>query len=128
MKTAIILFAHGARDPAWARPFEAVAARLREQAGPDVPVRLAYLEFMTPTLPDAGREFAAAGCTAVCIVPLFLGAGGHVRKDLPLMLDALRAAHPGVQWQLSPAIGEVDAVVSAMADAALELALARPGR
>lgn len=119
----ILLFAHGARDPLWARPFEAVAERLRARA-PATPVVLAFLEFMTPDLPAAGAALAAQGCGCVSVVPLFLGAGGHVRKDLPLLMDALRAAHPGVQWQLTPAIGEHAAVVQAMADAAWSQAAA----
>ena len=114
----LILFAHGARDPRWAAPFEAVAARVRG-ARPGLVVRLAFLEFMSPSLAEAGEQLAAAGCTQVAVLPLFLGAGGHVRKDLPLLLDALRAAHPGTAFTLHPAIGEIDSVVAAMADAAL---------
>ena len=121
MTTAIILFAHGARDPAWAQPFEAVAAQVRQQASGQH-VSLAFLEFMTPDLPTAGRAAMDAGCTSVCVVPLFLGAGGHVRKDLPVMLDELKRQYPQVAWQLSPAIGEVEAVVTAMASAAIKLA------
>ncbi|HZW73593.1 MAG TPA: cobalamin biosynthesis protein CbiX, partial [Caldimonas sp.] len=34
---ALVLFAHGARDPRWADPFEAVAERIRA-AAPDLPV------------------------------------------------------------------------------------------
>lgn len=122
----VILFAHGARDPAWAGPFQAVAAQLREQA-PGVPVRLAFLEFMSPDLPAAGAELATAGCRSVTIVPLFLGAGGHVRKDVPVLLDGLRQAHPQVSWQLAPAIGEIPEVVAAMARASLQLAGVGPG-
>jgi sirohydrochlorin cobaltochelatase len=117
MNTGLILFAHGARDPRWSEPFEAVAAQVRAQR-PGVPVRLAYLEFMTPDLPTAGAELAAAGCTDIAVVPLFLGAGGHVRKDVPVLLDALRAAHPATRFTLHPAIGEVPEVVAAMAAAA----------
>lgn len=113
----VLLFAHGARDPLWARPFEAVAQALRERA-PEMPVALGFLEFMTPDLRGAGDALAAKGCTKVSVVPLFLGAGGHVRKDLPLLLDALRAAHPQTEWRLAPAIGEDAAVVAAMAEAA----------
>jgi sirohydrochlorin cobaltochelatase len=120
----LILFAHGARDPRWAAPFEAVAARLRA-THPAVAVRLAFLEFMTPSLAEAGAQLAAAGCDSVAVLPMFLGAGGHVRKDLPLLLDALRAAHPGVAFTLHAAIGEIDSVVAAMADAAAAL-LAEP--
>ena len=114
----LLLFAHGARDPRWAQPFQAVAEHVRT-ARPGMPVCLAFLEFMTPSLADAGAELVAAGCHRVEVVPLFLGAGGHVRKDLPLLLDALREAHPGVQFGLNPAVGELDSVVQAMAAAAL---------
>lgn len=118
MSHGLILFAHGARDPRWSLPFEAVAARVRE-ARPGVPVRLAYLEFMAPNLPDAGAELASAGCTRIEVVPMFLGAGGHVRKDLPLLLEQVRAAHPGLRVTLHTAVGEIDSVMAAMAMAAL---------
>ena len=119
-RTGLILFAHGARDPRWAAPFEAVAARVRAQR-PGVPVRLAFLEFMTPTLPEAGAELAALGCTELQVLPMFLGAGGHVRQDLPLLIAAVREAHPGLSVRLAPAVGELDSVTAAMADAALAL-------
>ena len=119
LQRGLLLFAHGARDPNWALPFEAVAARVRERDAA-LPLRLAFLEFMLPGLADAGAELAAAGCRRVDVVPLFLGAGGHVRKDLPLLLERLRAQHPAVDWRLHPAVGEVANVVDAMADAALE--------
>lgn len=125
MNHGILLFAHGARDPAWAGPFEAVAAQLRAHS-PAVPVVLAYLEFMTPTLAEAGAQLAAAGCTQVSIVPLFLGAGGHVRKDLPRLVDALAQAHPGVVWRLHPAVGEAPTVIAAMAATARAMALDEP--
>ena len=114
----LLLFAHGARDPRWAQPFEAVAERVRA-ARPGTPVGLAYLEFMSPGLAQAGADLVAQGCQRVEVMPLFLGAGGHVRKDLPVLMDALRSAHPGVQFGLHPAVGELDAVVQAMATAAL---------
>ena len=120
MKRGLLLFAHGARDPRWALPFEDVARRVASRES-GVSVRLAFLEFMPPSLVDAGHSLVGAGCERVDVVPLFLGAGGHVRKDLPLLLDALRAAHPEVQWQLQRAIGEIDSVVDAMALAAVAL-------
>ncbi len=117
MKSGLVLFAHGARDPAWAAPFEAVAARVRHQQ-PGAGVRLAFLEFMSPTLPEAGAALVAEGCRHVAVLPLFLGAGGHVRKDLPRLLDGLRQAHPGVSFALHAAVGEADAVIAAMAGVA----------
>jgi sirohydrochlorin cobaltochelatase len=110
----VLLFAHGARDPRWADPFEAVARQVRALR-PSVQVELAFLEFMPPTLPEAARMLAERGCQRVNIVPLFLGAGGHVRKDIPALLDELRREHSSVQWTLQPAIGEAESVITAMA-------------
>ncbi len=118
MTQGLILFAHGARDPRWAQPFESVAAQVRA-ARPGVAVRLAYLELMAPDLPSVGAELAAAGCTQVQILPLFLGAGGHVRRDLPALVDGLRAAHPGTVFTLHHAAGESAHVIAALAAAGL---------
>jgi sirohydrochlorin cobaltochelatase len=129
-RTGILLFAHGARDPNWALPFEAVAQRLRarppqgsdQASGPPPEVALAFLEFMSPDIATAGDALAARGCTEVAVVPLFLGAGGHVRKDLPRLLEDLSARHPGVHWRLCPAVGETDILIQGMAEAAWALA------
>lgn len=118
MKAGLLLFAHGARDPNWSLPFQAVLQTVRLRA-PEVSVALSYLEFMSPNLVDAGRALAAAGCTQVDVVPLFLGTGGHVRKDLPLLIDALRTAHPHITWAVRPSIGEAPGVIEAIADASL---------
>ncbi|WP_395700842.1 sirohydrochlorin chelatase [Aquabacterium sp.] len=119
--SGLLLFAHGARDPQWARPFEAVAAQCRARA-PGRPVQLAFLEFMSPGLVAAGAQLAAAGCRRVDVLPLFLGAGGHVRKDIPALMAQLMAEHPQVQWTLHPAVGEAAAVIDAMAQVALAAA------
>ena len=114
MTQAIILFAHGARDPLWSRPFEAVASRV-QALRPQVQVCLAYLEFMSPTLTEVGERLALQGTREVTVVPMFLGAGGHVRRDLPALLESLRERHPHTRWTLRPAIGEAESVVEAMA-------------
>jgi len=118
---AVILLAHGARDPAWAAPFEAVCARLRERA-PEALVRLAFLELMVPGLEEAAAGLVGLGCTRIDVVPAFLGMGGHVRRDVPAQLARLRDAHPGVDWTLHPALGETAHVIAALADATADLA------
>ena len=120
MKTGLLLFAHGARDARWAQPFEQVAAAVRA-ARPAQPVRLAFLELMAPDIRAAAGEQAGDGCAQIDVLPLFLGAGGHVRKDLPPLLDELRALHSGVVFTLHAAVGETPALIAAMAEIALAL-------
>lgn len=112
--TALILFAHGARDPRWAAPFERLQQIAQGQL-PDVAVRLAFLELMNPRLPETVAELVGAGCTQVTVVPVFLGQGGHVLRDLPLIVEQLRADHPQLQVNVADAVGENPQVLAAIA-------------
>lgn len=112
---AIILFAHGARDPAWADPFRKIK-RLLEQKRPGTAVELAFLELMDPPLADCVAKLAKAGHRSITIAPLFMAQGGHLKNDLPKILDALRVDHPGTTINLLPAVGDVDAILAAIAD------------
>ena len=112
---ALVLFAHGARAASWAAPFE----RLRDLTAarvPGVPVSLAFLELMEPRLPAEVARLAAAGIDEVTVVPVFLGQGGHLLRDLPLLVDQLRIDHPGVAVNVVGAVGEDPAVLAAMTD------------
>ncbi|HNJ77140.1 MAG TPA: CbiX/SirB N-terminal domain-containing protein [Azospira sp.] len=120
-KTALILFAHGARDPEWANPMRRVRAAVMQQA-PAMRVELAFLEFMSPNLGDCARSLVAEGYTAISIVPMFIAQGGHLKNDVPLLMDELRNAHPDVRFVLSPPVGEAEPIVQAMAGYALGLA------
>ncbi|WP_093386672.1 sirohydrochlorin chelatase [Rugamonas rubra] len=112
---ALILFAHGARAASWAAPFE----RLRDMTQARMPgtrVALAFLELMTPQLPALVAELAAAGAARITVVPVFLGQGGHVLRDLPLLVEQLRLDHPGVAIEVAGAVGEDPTVLQAITD------------
>jgi sirohydrochlorin cobaltochelatase len=109
LHTALILFAHGSRDPLWARPIEALAQRIRACA-PDLTVACAYLELMAPDL------------QRIQILPVFFGMGRHAREDLPDLCEQLRQQHPQVLLEILPAVGEQVAVLDAIARSALTFA------
>jgi len=116
---AVVLFAHGSRDPLWRKPLEAVAARIAREA-PDVAVRCAYLELTEPDLPAVAAELSAAGIEAITVVPMFLGAGKHAREDLPLLVERLRSEHPRIAFSLQPPVGEDARLLDLLARIALE--------
>lgn len=111
---ALVLFAHGARDPRWAEPFQRLQALVQAQS-PESVVELAFLELMTPRLPELTAELAQAGVTEVTVVPVFLGQGGHVRADLPRIVDELKLQYPAVSFNIVEAVGENAQVLQAMA-------------
>ena len=115
---AVILFAHGSRDPLWRLPIEAVAAQIKTQQ-PDAAVLCAYLELCTPSLPEAAAQLVADGASHVRVFPLFFGVGKHAREDLPMLMNELRAAHPTIRVDLLPTAGEFPQVTALMANIAL---------
>ena len=84
------------------------------QQTPGVAVELAFLELMAPILDEAIGRVAAAGATRVSLIPLFMAQGGHLKHDLPRMLESLRERHPEVQLKVSPAIGNVDQILDSI--------------
>lgn len=111
---ALVLFGHGARDARWREPFDRLQGKLAAML-PHSAVRLAFLELMPPALPEALRDLAAQGVADILVVPVFFGRGGHLRRDLPALLDQCRATLPGVRIRCATAVGEADSVLDAIA-------------
>ncbi|WP_374433385.1 sirohydrochlorin chelatase [Inhella sp.] len=119
MKRGLLLVAHGARNPAWAAPFERLRERLQHEQ-PDRAVALAFLELMEPAPAQALQQLAAAGVGRVEVLPMFLGGAGHVQRDLAPLLDTARTSL-GIDIQVHAALGEQAAMLDAMTQLCLRL-------
>lgn len=120
--SAIVLFCHGARDAGWRAPFDAALAQGR-RLRPDLAIELAFLELMSPRLPEAIDALVGAGHRHIVVSPLFLAPGSHTERDLPALLDAARQRHPGVTLAHRPALLQVDALREAIARWAVDAPL-----
>jgi sirohydrochlorin cobaltochelatase len=117
--TAIVLFAHGARDVRWAQPLE----RLRASIGrsrPQCRIAIAFLELQPPGLPETLAALAAAGVTQVDIAPIFWSKGGHIARDLPALVDTFRAHNPQVGVRVLPVLAELAGMDDFVARAILQ--------
>lgn len=112
---AIILFAHGARDPEWAAPFNIIRQQL-QAARPDVQVALAFQDFMAPTLEVAVAQSVGRGARRIVLAPLFMAQGGHLKQDLPLLVGKIREQHPQIELRVMPAIGDAPEILQAISD------------
>lgn len=113
MSIGLVLFGHGARDPRWREPFDSLARAVSAKHGG--PVSLAFLELMEPSLSAAVAQLVQRGATRVVVIPLFLGTGGHIRRDLPALIEEAALAAKVPVSAVTPA-GEDPMILNALAE------------
>jgi sirohydrochlorin cobaltochelatase len=111
--SAIVLFAHGSSDPAWASPFEKILARVAAQTSQTV--ELAYLERMSPSLDEVALKLTQQGIDQITVIPLFLAVGGHMRNDLPVIVCEIEKKY-AVNITVKQTIGESAEMINVLAD------------
>ena len=116
---ALILLAHGSRDPLWRAPFEQIATQIRSQNA-QLCVRTAYMELCQPRAEEVVPELLALDVQHITIAPLFLGMGAHTREDLPELLHTLQTAHPQVRFEVLPTLGENSALLALISSQLLD--------
>lgn len=108
---ALVVVAHGSRDPRALATVTALLERVRELR-PELTVRLGHIELNEPLLTDT---LAAATGSAV-LVPLLLSRGYHVKQDIP---DATVAA-PHLDTRVAAPLGPHPLLVDALHDRLVE--------
>jgi sirohydrochlorin cobaltochelatase len=111
--TAVVLIAHGSRNPATATAHRELCEQVAARAG--TAVAPAYLELSQPSIPDAIDAAVAGGAHTVRLVPFFLHVGNHVLRDLPDIVAAARDRHPDVTVVLEEHVGADPALVDLVA-------------
>lgn len=117
----VMICGHGSRDPAACREFARVVHGLAHRL-PHWPVEHGYLEFARPILRDGLEALRAKGVRRVLAVPGMLFAAGHVKNDVPSVLNAW-AAETGVPVEMGRDLG-IDAKLLRASAERVEAALA----
>jgi sirohydrochlorin ferrochelatase len=100
---ALLLIAHGSRH-AEANDDLLQVARGLEGRGYAI-VEPAFLELAEPDIAEGGRRCVERGARGVVLVPYFLSAGVHVRRDLAAARDQLGKRFPEVEFRLAEPLG-----------------------
>jgi sirohydrochlorin ferrochelatase len=104
MKTALLLIAHGSRHQEANDDLHALVEDLRK-AGAYAIVEASFLELAEPSIDMAGTACVGQGAERVILLPYFLSAGVHVKRDLQRHRDELAQQFPGVEFLLAPPLG-----------------------
>ncbi len=119
MNTAILLIAHGSREPEANADLVHLATEIRNRDGCSTAVA-SFLELAQPDILEGARQCVAAGARRVVMLPYFLSAGRHVRRDLTAARDQLAAMFPRVDFLLAEPIGRHPAMKEVMKDRFLQ--------
>ena len=103
----VVLIAHGSRVAEANEAHRALAAELASRSGRTVIA--AYLELAEPDIPTALDTAADAG--HVLVLPYFLLPGAHTKVDIPALVEAARARHPGTRFEQLDHLGADPGVV-----------------
>jgi sirohydrochlorin ferrochelatase len=101
---ALIALAHGSRDPRSAATIKSLVDEVRARR-PDLRVEAAFLELSKPGFQTVVDRLVKAGHDEIVVVPLLLTHAYHARVDVPSVIAAATAAHPGVQIQATAILG-----------------------
>ncbi|MBM9507389.1 sirohydrochlorin chelatase [Actinacidiphila acididurans] len=89
-RPALLVIAHGSRDPRHARTVRALTRRVA-RARPALRVETAFLDFCAPSVPQAAARLAADGEAAAVALPLLLTRAFHAKTDVPAVLREAEA-------------------------------------
>jgi sirohydrochlorin cobaltochelatase len=128
-KLGVMVCGHGSRDLQAVEQFHGLVRRLAERL-PHYPVESGFLEFARPVLREGLDRLRARGVDRVLAVPGMLFAAGHVKNDVPSVLNQYAADH-GLQIDFGRELGidakllraardRIEACLAAAADVARE--------
>jgi sirohydrochlorin cobaltochelatase len=94
-RPAVLLIGHGTRLAAGVAEFQLLSEQLR-QALPDRTCLAGFLELVEPSVPEALETLWQQGFRRITALPALLMAAGHVKNDIPAILNSFQAEHPGL--------------------------------
>jgi len=103
-RTAVLLIAHGSRQPAANDDLHELAGRLTAEGAYPI-VEACFLELAEPDIPTGGERCVSRGATRVLMIPYFLSAGVHLRRDLTAARDEMSRRHSDVEFLLGSPLG-----------------------
>lgn len=124
-RPALLVIAHGSRDPRHAAAVTALCARVRALR-PGLRTEVAFLDFNAPGVPRTLERLAADGVRDVVALPLLLTRAFHAKTDIPAVLREAATRLPRLAVHRAEVLGPSPLLTAAL-DRRLSEAGLRPG-
>ncbi|WP_367898887.1 CbiX/SirB N-terminal domain-containing protein [Leptospira sp. WS58.C1] len=109
-KIAVLVLGHGSREENSNLEFVSLVEAY-SLTRPDLKISHAYVELAKPdietALRDLGEEYSN-----IIIFPLFLYTSGHIKNDIPIVLDKIKSEFPGHIFKIANSLGIHSKMVS----------------
>ncbi|WP_018248719.1 sirohydrochlorin chelatase [Orenia marismortui] len=96
MKKGIVLLSHGSKSPTANQELVDLSSQLEESL--DIPVKGANLQFSKPDFWKAVDELISLEVKEIIIIPLFIFAGKHVKKDIPNLISKAEERYSKIKF------------------------------
>lgn len=116
---AVLYVGHGTRSKIGATE----ARHFIESIMGKVPVdiqELSFLELTSPTINEGFIRCVERGATEIVVVPILLLTAGHMKKDIPEVMNSLNEQYPHINVVLTDAFGVQEEIIDAMSDLILQ--------
>ena len=101
----LLLVAHGSRVASSNEEIRQLTNKLAQCDHGFDEVGCAFLELDTPSIPDGIRAAIAKGAKKVVVLPYFLAAGKHVKRDIPNAIKEVQIESTNIKITQSNYIG-----------------------
>lgn len=118
--TAIVIFAHGSSVESANDAVRTVSKTVAATGGFDL-WETAFLEMGKPDLPAAVECLIARGAEKIVVLPYFLTAGIHLKRDLPRIVGEILESHKNITIEVTPPLDGHPALGQILLDRAKEV-------
>ena len=118
----LLLVAHGSRRQESNLEIESLSKKIAKIESKEFDkVMPAFLEFASPSIPEAIKKCSEIGAAKVTILPYFLSAGVHITRDIPNEISEASQNTPDLDIQIANYFGSRDEIAEILMKTALDI-------
>ena len=112
---SLVIVAHGSKREHSNNEVLQLMGALKSEINHEYPIIMSsFLEFASPTIPEAIQQCIQQGATSIKVLPYFLSAGKHVHEDIPEQAKLASAACQHINVEILPHLGSSEKMIGLM--------------